>query len=333
MKNTLLALFILLGGFAQAQCSKDLEKHEQYSSGPIIHSKDVIFHAPTISNNKDIAFYVKDSSRMFVHFDITYGTWRVGSKVEFTFESGRKVETYISKWESEVKGSYSAKRYDCQIMSRDDIDRFYLENVQKITVHCVGRTFELSKRKRKKLNEYFQCAANTVGIENINYHPAEKMNADPYNENTIVVSFGNENNAQPTFEDINCEYEKNEVDEFTGDKNTLTKLTPISDKLKVQIHHIKGKTFLNFYYDGVLGCSNPDSYIYFKFKDASTEKFMNVGKEDCGENPMLKIEITDKISILKVRDIEKIRVGYSDAHADVTVKKQQYIRGVLNKCI
>ena len=333
VKTLQLSIIAILFSFAsQAQCSRDLEKHEEYSSGPIIISKDVVFHSPSISSNKDISFFVKDSSRLYVHFDITYGTWRVGSRVEFKFESGATVDTEIKHWESEVKGSYQAKRYDCQIESRDDVDRFYLENLQKVTVHCIGRTYEISKKKRKKIKQYFQCTANTVGIDNINYHPAQKSDPDPYVDNTIIIGFGNDNQAE-TWDDVNCEYEKNEVDEFTGDKTTITKQVKLGDNLIAQVHHINGKTFLNVQYTQPLGCANVESFVIFKFTDASTLQFMNLSGEDCGDNPTLKIELTDKMSIMKVRDIEKVRVSYSDNHADVVVIDQKLIRGILNKCI
>ena len=332
LQLSILALFFGLN--AQAQCSKDLEKHEEYSSGPMIQSKDVIFHSPSLSSNKDISFVVKDSTRLYVHFDITYGTWRVGSNVEFKFESGAKVMTEIKHWESEVKGSYQAKRYDCQIENRDDLDRFYLERIEKITVHCVGRTFEISKKKRSKINQYFQCTVNTAGIDKINYRSAVKSEPDPYTDNTIVIGFGSDNiTNNETYDNVTCEYEKNEVDEFTGDKTTITKQVKLGENLFAQVHHINGKTFLNVQYVGALGCANVESYVYFKFADASTEKFMNLSGEDCGDNPTLKIELTDKMSIMKVRDIEKIRIGYSDGHADVVVIDKKLIRGILNKCL
>ncbi|UKN01001.1 hypothetical protein K6119_14795 [Paracrocinitomix mangrovi] len=327
--TTILALNI------NAQCSKDLVTNEDYSTGPMILTKDQVFDSPTITNKKDLAFAVKDSSRLFAHFEITYGTWRVGSKIDFTFQSGKVVSTYISKWESERSGSYTVKRYDCQITSRDDLDVFYLENITKITVACVGKTYNVSIKKARKITQYFQCAVNTLGIDNINYNTAQKSDPDPYVDNTIIVSFGNDNSntASDDFSDIECNYEMNEVDEFTGDKTTLTKTFKLSDKLTGQIHHINGKTFLNFFYAGPLGCSDVESYAIIKFTDASTLKFTNLAPKDCGDNPMLKIELTDKMSILKVRDIEKIRVGYSDSHADVTVSNQKLIRGILNKCL
>ncbi|MEX1001006.1 MAG: hypothetical protein WDZ35_02740 [Crocinitomicaceae bacterium] len=327
---SIIGILFQTGGMAQ--CSKDLEKHETYNTGPIIETKDIVFHAPTITNNKDISVVVKDTSRLYIHFDLTYGTWRVGSKVDFKFKSGAVASTYITKWESESTGSYSVKRYDCQITSRDDLDLFYLEEVNKITVHGVGRTFSLSGRKAKKFNQYFKCAANTVGVENVNFKPAIKSAPDPYVDNTIVVSFGN-NNTESTYSDIDCEYEKNQVDEFTGKKTTITKMKTWGDNLQGQLHLVDNKTFINVYYKGALGCSNVESYIIIKFMDGSTLKLMNLAKEDCGENPMLKVDITNNISILKVRDIEKIRVGYSDAHADVSIKDPDYIRGVLNKCL
>lgn len=324
-------LFTFIG---HTQCSKLLEKHIEYDSGPIIQSKDVVFHSPSMSNNKDISFVVKDSSRLFVHFDITYGTWRVGSKVEFKFESGAKVVTEIKHWESEVKGSYQAKRYDCQIESRDDVDRFFLEPLQKVTVTAVGRTFEISTKKRKKIKQLFECTVNTVGIENINYTPAAKSDPDPYVDNSISISYGGNNGTQQeTFDDFNCEYEKNQVDEFTGDKTTITKSIVWAENLNIQVQHLNGKTFLDVQYLGALGCANVQSFVIIKFADASTLQLMNVAGEDCGENPTLKVELTDKISILKVRDIEKIRVSYSDGHVDLTVNDKKYIRAVLTKCM
>lgn len=331
--SLLVAASMSISAFGQ-NCAKSLEKNVSYSSGPLIQSKDVIFHSPTISNNKDLSFAVNDSSRLFVHFDLTYGTWRVGSKVEFTFESGATVNLQITKWETERSGSYSAKRYDCQITSRDDLDKFYLEKIEKVNVHCVGRTFDFSSKKSQKLNQYFRCTADAVGIDRVNYRPAKKSEADPYVDNTIVVSFGNDNNnSSSNYDHVNCEYEKNEVDEFTGEKVTITKMATLGPKLTGQAHLLNGKTFLNFKYAGSLGCANVDSYIIILFADGTTLKLMNLAKEDCGENPMLKVEITDKMSIMKVRDIEKIRIGFSDGTADVVVADCCFIKGILHKCL
>ena len=329
--STVLVLFLSVMS-ANAQCSRDLTKHEKYSTGPIIHSKQVTFHSPTLTNKKDISAQVKDSSRFFIHFDLSYGTWRVGSKVDFKLESGTVVSTYITKWESETSGSYSVKRYDCQIMDRDQLDLFFLQEVEKITVHCVGKTYTLSSRESKKFNEYFKCAANTVGIENINFTPAKKTESDPYVDNTIVVSFGTDN-SQPTYDDVNCEYEKNEVDEFTGKRTTITKMAKLGENLTAQIHAIDNKTFINFKFVGALGCANVSSFVIFKFTDGTTLKLMNLAPEDCGENPILKVEISENISIMKVRDIDKIRLSYSDAHADVEVTDSDLIQGILHKCI
>jgi hypothetical protein len=330
----LLIITMIFGLNAQAQCSKQLEKNENYSSGPIIQSKDIVFHSPSLSNNKDISFVVKDSSRLFVHFDITYGTWRVGSNVEFKFQSGATVTTEIKLWESEIKGSYTAKRYDCQIENRDDVERFMLEDIEKITVHCVGRTFEISTKKRKRIRSYLECTVNTVGLEKINYRSAVKSEADPYVDNTIVVSFGNDNqSSKDNYDHIDCDYEKNEVDDFTGDKTTITKFKNLGENLSIQMQHINGKTFLNLQYIGVLGCANVESFVIFKFSDATTLKFMNLSKEDCGDNPILKIDLTNKMSIMKIRNIEKIRVTYSDGHADVIAIDQKLVKGILNKCL
>lgn len=330
---SILTLTVLIGLGANAQnCSKNLERNDSYSSGPLIQSKDLIFHSPTISNTKDISFIVKDSSRIFVHFDITYGTWRVGSKIEFTFESGSSVTTYITNWEAEQTGSYSAKRYDAQIGSRDDLDKFYLENIQKINVTSEGRTYDFSFKKASKLNQFFKCTADAVGIDNINFRTANKSQADPYVDNTIVVSFGN-NNQQSNYDNVNCEYEKNEVDEFTGNKTTITKMAVLGANLNGQAHHINGKTFLNFAYTLPMGCVNVDSYVIILFADGSTEKLLNVSKEDCGSAPMLKVEITDKMSIFKVRDIEKIRIVMTDGTADVILNDREFIKGLLHKCI
>ena len=331
-------LFILLAlsFFALAtysQCTGNLEEYEDYNTGPILITKDIVFDAPTISINKDIAVAVKDSSRLFIHFDVMASTWQVGTRVEFKFESGAVVNTYITKSESEKTGSYVVKRYDCQIESRKDLDVFYLQDLKKFTIHSIGRTYDLSAKKSKKFKEYFKCAANTVGIENVNYKKAKVSDADPYVDNTIVVSFGNQNNSNPQYDNVKCEYEKNVVDEFTGEKTTITKYATLGDKLTYQIHYVNGKTFLNFVYNGPLGCVNVESYVIIKFMDGSTEKFMNVAPEDCGDHPILKIDITDKVSILKVRDLDKIRVVLSDGNGDVVVTDRQLVKAMLNKCI
>lgn len=307
-------------------------KNESFDSGKIIESKEVTFHQPTISNSKQISFHVKNKDRFFVHIDINYGTWQVGTKIDLVFESGEKVTTYITLRETERTGSTQTKRYDCQITDRKTLDKIYLHTISKITVHCIGQTFDLPSNKSKKVKAYFNCVVNTIGADKINFEPAEKSAPDPYTDNTIIVGFGNTDNTdlQP---DVKCEYEKNQVDEFTGDKTVVTKTAILGDKLTGYLEVLGGSTFLNLNYDGLLGCVNVESFIIIKFMDASTLNLMNLAKEDCGENPTLKVDLTSNIAKLKIRDIEKIRISMSDGQADITIKQPDYIRGVLIKCL
>jgi hypothetical protein len=325
---TLTILFSALG-FSQ-NCSKNLSKNEKYNSGPVVESKGVTFHQPSVSNGKKISFQVKDSSRMFVHIDINYGTWQVGTKVELIFNSGEKVTTYITLRETERTGSTQTKRYDCQIRDRKDVDMLYQNKIAKITVHSIGQTFDLSAKKADKIKDLFTCTADAVGISNVNYRSAKKSAPDPYTENTIVVSIGGTNNDMF---DVECEYEKNEIDEFTGEKSVVTKVMKIGTNLNMNASKLNGAILLKFQYIGLLGCSNIDSHIILKFMDGTTLKMANAAKEDCGENPFITADVTKLVSKLKVKNIEKIRVVYSDGQADIEVSQPDIIRGILNKCL
>jgi len=107
----------------------------------------------------------------------------------------------------------------------------------------------------------------------------------------------------------------------------------LGSQLSGQLQLLNENYYLNLFYDGALGCVNVESFIIIKFADASTLKLMNVAKEDCGGAPMLKIDLSSNMSILKVRDIEKIRISMSDAQADITLSDKMYIKNVLLKCM
>jgi len=337
---TLLALILSSAAFGQS-CAKQLLKNEKYKSGPIVYSKTLTFHSPTVTNQKKISFQVKDSSRFFVHFDVGYGSWPVGSRVELEFESGEVLTTYVTFWETERVGTSNIRRYDCQVTDQDMLEKMYSNKVEKVKISGINKSFDFSSKKKSKLMSLFICTVNAIGADNINYSSAKQMEADPYVDNSIQITFGDDNNStggnttNNTTNDIsvNCEYEKNEVDEFTGEKTVLTKKVSLGNQLSGQLQLLNENYYLNLFYDGPLGCVNVESFIIIKFADASTLKLMNVAKEDCGGAPKMKIDLSSNLSILKVRDIEKIRISMSDAQADITLSDKEYIKGVLLKCM
>lgn len=128
-----------------------------------------------------------------------------------------------------------------------------------------------------------------------------------------------------------CDFKTNQKDEFTGAQEVMLASKEIAKDLYctlLSVNKVKA-FFLNYVED--LGCLSSDSYIIFKFTDGSTLKMLNTNRDiDCGEGISFQgIIKKDEMDQLSKKEIEKIRLSYTDAVRDLDVTdKTHFIFGL-----
>tara|TARA_B100000315_G_scaffold8824_1_gene8693 strand:+ start:74 stop:706 length:633 start_codon:yes stop_codon:yes gene_type:complete len=155
--------------------------------------------------------------------------------------------------------------------------------------------------------------------------------------------------------DINCDYYKNEIDDFTGDEKLWTKSikfgkTKLGSNVKFQFRATKSKgnniIAISFTGFGDIGCvSQMSSTAKLKFSDGEFIELTHFGNTDCGDylefmsilhssddalgELIIDEEDWEKFNTLK---IEMIRIQGSEYYTDVIIDddKQDYILKHLN---
>jgi len=154
--------------------------------------------------------------------------------------------------------------------------------------------------------------------------------------------------------DINCDYYKNEIDDFTGDEKLWTKSitigkTKLKHKVKFQLRATKSKSnnviAISFTGFGDIGCVSSTSTAKLKFSDGEFVELKHFGDTDCGDilafltilhssdarfsELTIDEEDWEKFNTMK---IEMIRIQGSKYYTDVIIDddKQDYILKYLN---
>ena len=155
--------------------------------------------------------------------------------------------------------------------------------------------------------------------------------------------------------DINCEYYKNEIDDFSGDEKIWTKTmtfgeTQTGHKTKFQLRATKSKgntvIAISFTRFGDIGCvSQMSSTAKLKFSDGEFIELTHFGNTDCGDylefmsilhssdGALGELIITEEDWVkFNTMKIEMIRIQGSEYYTDVVIDddKQDYILKYLN---
>ena len=125
-----------------------------------------------------------------------------------------------------------------------------------------------------------------------------------------------------------CDYTKNEVDEFTGDikKNLKFKEVAKNDlgRLHISLRYLEG-TYMLVGHEGDLGCVSHDSKIMIKLEDGEILTLDNFGDIDCGDHPTFYFDISPANLIkLNKSPINKIRLYGSDAYSDLNPTDKEF---------
>lgn len=120
-----------------------------------------------------------------------------------------------------------------------------------------------------------------------------------------------------------CQYERKQVDEFTGKKNIATKFALIAPGVQASFMRVGKLTALNI---GVtdLGCVSSDSYIILLYTDSTTQRVDHATQGSCKSPVLVGI-------ISQGKKVSKIRIHFSETK-DVIVDNQDFLIDGL-KCI
>jgi hypothetical protein len=133
---------------------------------------------------------------------------------------------------------------------------------------------------------------------------------------------------------LSQKWDKNEIDEFTGDTVRITKYERVTQtfwyNVTFSIIQYNSEVVLKAQYTGStkseIVCKDEDSKIIFKFETGDTHQLIPTGEIDCG-NGTISIYYPlayDDIKLLVSKSIEKYRIYYTDAYVDYDCRTPDY---------
>ena len=143
-------------------------------------------------------------------------------------------------------------------------------------------------------------------------------------------------------EEGDCEYTKNEIDDFSGDKTIITKRqkigkTSIGSKVEGTLMFAGGQAGARIIVNADLGCTvSGDSKVQIKLTNGEALTFYNVSDTECEDYAAILFifqdgdlmqdsdpeRIEEVIAMLKEFPVDKLRVHGSDYYADVELSEE-----------
>ena len=125
-----------------------------------------------------------------------------------------------------------------------------------------------------------------------------------------------------------CDYMKNEVDEFTGKVNKVLNWKEVAKndigKMHISLRYLDG-AYMALGYSGDVGCVTSEGKIMIKLEDGEMVTLKNFGDIDCGDTPSFLFDIfPEDITKLSSSPISKIRLYGSDAYSDLDPTDKDY---------
>jgi hypothetical protein len=131
-------------------------------------------------------------------------------------------------------------------------------------------------------------------------------------------------------------WEKNEMDEFTGELVRITSKENVTGNLfykKFSIAQNEDYFFLRVHHSGGSKtpiCKNAESQIILKFISGETLTLMPTDDIDCDRNMTIIYHLTlADMQLLKVNQIEKFRIYYTEGYLDQKCSKPDYFTRTL----
>lgn len=157
-----------------------------------------------------------------------------------------------------------------------------------------------------------------------------KLNTDgtwEYVESNVEPSSGNNSKRDSLVGAKKCTLTKDEIDEFTGQRRRVVKsevigLSKVGD-LTLYAVRIDEAFALYLSTTADLGCvSSNNASATIKFGDGSILKLSHGGKVDCGEDVTLVALVTDELEALRSKDVEKIRLNFTEYYDDYEISNE-----------
>lgn len=339
MKNYfLIAAFTLTltsgTSFSQA-CKKYTmtDATDNFTGEPAYFTKKIVYSQPTVEQSRSISFRIQDDKRVFLHLtsgksqDIVFG-----SDVLLTFADGETMTLQIEQVEKIKEGTVYVTHGNCRIYYKHDLERFYTHKLVSINILAPRLEFEFTKQKQTAILASALCLAEYNGIDNLNFSSERNTTLTPDPSATSFMSTGGFVSIGGS---IKCEYD---TDTLIDGKNQIRiskprEIAASPYKLHVQVSLDDNKIKLLFKYASDLGNINSSSYILFKFNDESVQRFKHAGSNQNDSQPVFEVDITTYKDVFMTKDIDRIRLSYSEYYTDLNVSNARYIADYLRYCL
>lgn len=333
MKIKLILIGLFVSSLAIGQkCNKytDRNARDLFTGDTILASREIIYSQPTIEVSRTISFQVQDNNRVFLHLssgrsqDLLFG-----SEVELTFENDEQLILRIEQMNRVKEGTVMITHANCRIYYQADVERFYQTHLKSIKLDGSRLEFSFDKGEKTKILAGMLCLVENIGIGNLNFSSERKTKLVP--DGSFAAISGSFVTVSGS---VKCDFE---LDTLIDGKEVikLSKPREISsspNKLMAQIRKQGEKFTLYLTYNSDLGNINANAYALFKFSDGTSHKFKHIGEYSNEEKPVFEIDITLYRDMFMSKDLEGIRLSYSEYYADLIVSNKRYLADFLRYC-
>jgi hypothetical protein len=122
-----------------------------------------------------------------------------------------------------------------------------------------------------------------------------------------------------------CFMNKDEIDDFTGERNKSTVITN-TECVEPKSFGVAAMSLEDIYIFAIvckqnLGCvTESNSFVHFKFEDGSVIKLPHAGNTDCDEISSFMIYVQDYKEMFLTKPIQRIRLEGTKTISDLTLK-------------
>lgn len=135
-----------------------------------------------------------------------------------------------------------------------------------------------------------------------------------------------------------CDYWKDEVDEFTNEVKRYTRSRNMAKSeddsfFSLGLRKMNTTRLIYSKFEGNLGCMTNESKMLVKLENDVILEFVNFAPEECGENATMAFNLEDEaIKALRETPIKVIRINGSEGYTDLKVIDAEYFIKTL-KCV
>lgn len=330
-----IALLFVMSSHGQA-CKKYIEKDaiDEFTGEAAYYTTRVVFSQPTVEDSRTVSFRIMDDKRMYLH--LTSGQSKdivFGSDIVFTFDDGEELTLQVEQISKEKEGTVHVTHGNCRIYYKRDVERFYTNKVTSINLLASRQQYDINKNDQTNILASALCLIEGFGVDNLNFDSERNTTLIP---DPSAASFSTGSSSFVSIStNMKCEFETDTL----LDGGNIVKLSKPKElasspyKLFAQISLKDEKVKLLLTYGIDLGNLNADSYVLFKFTDGTFQKFNHSGAAVNSQKPTFEADITLYKDDFMKKDLEAIRINYSEYYADMSVGAKTYIADFLRYCL